>query len=150
MAKQNFKDKMPIMYRHKGEWQGDYTHLSTEGEILDQHSSHVTCTFPDEGQYAYIQYNHFTWPDGHEEKVSLPGVLKGDKLWWDTPTFHGCAWETGDNMIMLDLERYDDPGARFYEVIIMGDSGNHRARTWHWFKDGKLFKRTLCNEYRVK
>ena len=70
-------------------------------------------------------------------------------MWWDTETFHGSAWETHDGLVLLNLDRKDDPGARFFEIIMMGDTGEHRARTWHWFKDGQLYKRTLCNESRV-
>ena len=81
--------------------------------------------------------------------MELPGVYREGRLWWDTETFHGSAWETHDGMILLNLERKDDPGARFFEIIVMGETGKHRARTWHWFKDGKLFKRTLCDEWRV-
>jgi hypothetical protein len=35
------------------------------------------------------------------------------------------------------------------EVIVMGEGGQHRARTWHWFRDGRLVRRTLCDEQRV-
>jgi hypothetical protein len=35
------------------------------------------------------------------------------------------------------------------EVIVMGEGGHHRARTWHWFREGRLVRRTLCDEQRV-
>lgn len=137
------------MLKHAGLWEGVYTHINTAGELIDCHRASVKCVFPEDGPYAYIQYNHFTWDDGREFRAELPGVLRDGKLWWDTETFKGCAWETDYGLIMLNLERKDDPGANFYEIIALGDDGVHRARTWHWFKDGKLFKRTLCDERRV-
>ena len=49
---------------------------------------------------------------------------------------------------MLRLERKDVPGASFTEVIVLGGDGKSRARTWHWFIDGELYQRTLCDEWR--
>ncbi len=54
-----------------------------------------------------------------------------------------------DGLIPLNLERKDDPGARFFEIIVMSEDGLTRARTWHWFKGGRLIKRTLCDERHV-
>lgn len=51
---------------------------------------------------------------------------------------------------MLKLDRKDIPGAYFLEVIILSENNIDRARTWHWFKDGQLFQRTLCDERRVQ
>lgn len=146
---QSFKDAMPTMLRHEGDWEGRYTHIDVDANILDQHDVRIKCEFPKSGHFVYIQYNHFIWDDGREYKAELPGVYRDGRLWWDTNTFSGSAWETHDGLILLNLERKDDPGARFFEMIAMGETGEHRARTWHWFKDGKLFKRTLCDEWRV-
>jgi hypothetical protein len=140
---------MPNILRHEGLWQGTYRHVDASAALLDQHKVSVRCDFPDDGPYAYIQYNHFIWADGREVRAELPGVLRDGKLWWDVPTFHGCCWETDNGILMLTLDRKDDPGARFYEMIVLGEGGTHRARTWHWFKDGQLFKRTLCDEMRM-
>lgn len=144
-----FKQVMPVMLSHQGVWEGIYTHLNDRTEIIDQHSARVTCEFPDDGPFVYIQHNHFTWSDGRELKATLPGVYKDHRLWWDTDTFHGSAWQTKDDLILLNLERKDEPGAHFIEIIAMGDTGEHRSRTWHWFKDGRLYKRTLCDEKRI-
>jgi hypothetical protein len=35
-------------------------------------------------------------------------------------------------------------------MIQLSDDGQHRARTWHWFKDGVLMKRTIITERKVK
>lgn len=137
------------MRLHEGLWEGRYTHIDCELNVLDAHNARIRCEFPNSGPYVYIQHNHFIWDDGHEFKMKLPGTYKDGRLWWDLDTFKGSAWESQDGLILLNLDRKDDPGARFYELIALGDNGRHRARTWHWFKDGKLFKRTLCDEYRV-
>jgi len=145
----DFHKNMPAMQNHAGVWKGVYTYINHTFEIIDKHEAKVTCSFPASGDYAYIQYNHFTWPDGREYKAQLPAIYRKGRLWWNTHHFHGSAWQTKDDIIVLNLERKDDPGARFFEMITMGETMTNRARTWHWFKDGVLFKRTLCNEWKI-
>ena len=146
---EDFHQNMPAMLDHEGTWEGVYTHIDRNAEVIDKHKVQVICEFPTSGQYAYIQHNHFTWDDGREFKMDLPGVYRDGRLWWDLETFSGSAWQTKDNLILLNLDRKDDPGANFFELIAMGSTGKHRSRTWHWFKDGQLFKRTLCDEWKV-
>lgn len=144
-----FHAAMPGMRLHEGTWEGVYTHIDSDAAIIDKHKVRIRCEFPTSGEFVYIQHNHFMWEDGREFKATLPGTFKDDRLWWDLDTFKGSAWETKDGLILLNLDRKDDPGANFFELIAMGSTGRHRSRTWHWFKDGKLFKRTLCDEWKV-
>jgi hypothetical protein len=139
---------MPSLAAHEGVWRGTYRHLDAEGRVTDVHSSEVRCEFPDTGDYVYVQHNRFIWDDGRERRVVLPGVLREGRLWWDVEAFCGWSWESR-GVILLDLERKDDPGASFLEMITLSPSGRSRARTWHWFKDGALFRRTLCDEVKV-
>lgn len=136
------------MLKHEGIWTGWYTHMDEQGNIVDKHKSRVECVFPIEGEVVYIQKNRFEWDDGRSFSSEFPGVIKNEKIYWDTDTFCGYGWES-ENCILLELERKDDPAASFTEIIILGENENQRVRTWHWFKDGVCFKRTLCNEARV-
>lgn len=147
--RETFHTKMPAMLKHAGRWEGVYTHVNREAIVIDRHRAVVVCEFPIGGPYVYIQHNEFTWDDGRTHKISLPGTFKNDRLWWDTDTFYGSAWQSKDDIILLNLTRKDDPGAMFFEIITLGETGNNRSRTWQWFKDGKLFKRTLCDEWRI-
>lgn len=142
-------DLMPAMVRHEGVWAGVYRHIDPEGELLDRHDARIVCEFPGSGDAAYIQHNLFSWDDGREQRACLPAVYRDGKLWWDMSTFHGYAWETEDDVLMLNLTRRDEPGAHFVEIIVMGEHGDRRSRTWHWFKNGALYKRTFCEERRV-
>ena len=141
-------NKMPALLVHEGFWYGVYRVVNANGEIIDQHESRVECVFPDNGPFHYYQRNHFRWSDGRTVDVEFGGVLKGERMFWDTETFSGYGWVTGDDVIFLTLDRKDRPGAKFTEVIIPGPDLQHRARTWHWFEDGKLLQRTLCDESR--
>ncbi len=144
-----FRKDMPAMLDHEGIWEGVYTHINRDADIIDKHKVRIRCEFPNEGPFPYIQHNHFMWDDGREFKMQLPGTYKNGRLWWDLETFSGSAWQTKDDLILLNLDRKDDPGANFFEIIAMGQTKQHRSRTWHWFKDGQLFKRTLCDEWKV-
>lgn len=147
---ETFRREMPAMLLHEGVWEGVYTHIDRDAAVIDKHKVRIRCEFPTSGEFAYIQHNHFIWEDGREYKACLPGVYQNGRLWWDLETFKGSAWETKDNLILLNLDRKDDPGSNFFEIIAMGSDGKHRSRTWHWFKDGTLFKRTLCDEWKVE
>ena len=134
------------MFLHEGIWEGEYQTIDLAGALVDRHASRVECLFPDDGEYVYVQNNRFTWDDGRSHELEFGGVLHGERLHWDTDRFHGFGWVTHDNVVMLSLDRKDEPGASFIEVIVLGSDGKHRMRTWHWLKDGKPYQRTLCNE----
>jgi hypothetical protein len=140
---------MPAIMRHEGTWEGIYRRIDLDGAIVDRHRARIICTFPESGPYAYIQYNEFTWDDGRTQRAELPGILRDGKIWWDLPTFSGYAWETLDGVLLLHLTRKDEPGATFIEAIVLAPDGRSRARTWHWFKSGRLYQRTLCDEARL-
>lgn len=141
---------MPALLDHEGLWHGAYRHVDAKGGLLDEHASEVRCEFPQAGEHAYVQHNRFTWPDGREVTSTLPGVLKHDRLYWDTEAFSGYAWQTEEGVIMLRLDRKDEPGVHFIEAIVLAHpTALERARTWHWFENGALIRRTLCHEHRA-
>jgi hypothetical protein len=117
--------------------------------MIDQHNARVACVFPDAGPFAYVQKN-FTWADVRELRAELPGILRDSRLWWDVATFHGYSWKAGDGIMLLNLQRKDEPGTNFFEMITMGSTGTYRARTSRWFRDRRLYKRTLYDEQRVE
>ena len=140
---------MPAMLLHEGVWEGTYRIVDLEGRVTDQYASRIECMFPDDGPFAYLQKNHYTWDDGRTMQLEFGGEIRGDRLYWDTERFSGYGWATDDDIVLLTLDRKDEPGVSFTEMIVLAPNRNHRARTWHWFRDGKLFQRTLCDERRV-
>lgn len=145
----DIKAVMPAMLRHEGVWEGTYRVVDLDGRIVDEHASRVECRFPDNGPYVYAQRNRFTWPDGRVYEAEFGGVLRGERIYWDTDRFSGYGWATQDDVVLLTLDRKDRPGETFTEVIVLAPDGSHRARTWHWLRDGRLFQRTLCDERRI-
>jgi hypothetical protein len=144
------RDEMPVLARHEGDWVGRYIHVDANGAIIDQHASHLTCTMPQEGPHPYYQVNRYTWDDGRREELRFPAAYHDGKIWFDTERLNGYAWEVDDKTIVLTWSYKSDPDDYLYEMIQLSPCGNHRARTWHWFKNGELFKRTLIKEERVR
>lgn len=144
------REDMPVLARHEGEWKGVYIHVDADGAIIDKHRSHLTCLFPENESPPYFQTNVYEWDDGRREELVFPAEYRDRRIMWDTERINGCAWEIDENTVVLTWTRKDLPGASLYEMIQISEDGNHRARTWHWFQDGELFKRTLIKEERIK
>ncbi len=150
MADPAFTSAMPNMLRHEGEWEGVYRHIDCDGALLDQHQMWTWCEFPDDGPFAYVQHNRLTWDDGRTATYEFGGIYREGRLYWDTDRFFGYGWEAEEGTLMLKLDRLDVPGAYYIEMINIAPDNQTRARTWQWFKDGRPWKRTLCDEWRVK
>ena len=143
------RERLPAMLAHEGSWEGDYRFVDLDGRTVDEYRSRIVCEFPDDGPFAYVQKNHYEWPDGRTFDNEFGGVLRDDRIYWDTDRFVGHGWATHDDVVLLTLERKDRPGESFSEIILLGSDGTHRVRTWHWFRDGRPFQRTLCDERRL-
>jgi hypothetical protein len=139
---------MPSLHAHRGVWHGEYQVVDIEGRVIDAHRSIVEVSFPDEGPH-YLQRNHFIWDDGREVHVEHPGFFRDGMLRWDTAHIEGEAWEAGERCVVLRWRRRDTRGAELTELIALGQGGRARARTWHWFRDGVCYQRTLIDERRV-
>lgn len=146
----NIRDDMPVLVRHEGDWVGTYTVIDNNGNITDKHESHITCQFPDAEDYPYLQTNRYQWPDGKVEEYQFPGKYCDKKLWFDTERITGQAWEANDSIIILYFSYKEIPNAYVYEMIHLSACNHHRARTWHWFKDGQIYQRTLIQEERKR
>lgn len=141
---------MPAMIAHEGWWDGWYRHFDLGGALLDEHKVKTHCEFPDSGADHYIQHNWLSWADGREAVYEFGGTLDGEYLRWNTDRFAGYCWQTLEDTLMLRLDRLDVANAYYIESINIAPDGQHRARTWQWFKDGKPWKRTLCDEWRIE
>ncbi|MCC5660167.1 DUF3598 family protein [Nostoc sp. XA010] len=146
----NIREGMPVLARHEGDWVGTYTLVDTTGKILDSHESHLSCQFPENGPHPYYQINRYKWSDGKQEEHEFPGSYKDNKLWFDTDRIQGKAWEADDSIVILWFSYKTNPEMSLYEMIYISPDNNNRARTWHWFKNNKIFQRTLIQEERVR
>lgn len=139
---------MPSIVAHEGEWDGIYRHIGADGILIDEHRTWTRCTFPEQGEDHYVQHNRMIWADGRTAEYRFGGRFENGRLRWNTDRFSGVGWET-EGIVMLRLERLDVPSAYYVEMITLAPDGRSRARTWQWFKDGRPWKRTLCDEERT-
>lgn len=141
---------MPAMLLHHGWWDGWYRHFDADGTPIDVHKVKTFCEFPYAGEWHYVQHNWLHWENGTSAVYEFGGKLEGEHLVWDTDRFSGYCWQTAEDTLMLKLDRADEPGAYYVEMINIAPDHQSRARTWQWFKDGKPWKRTLCDEWRIE
>ncbi len=141
---------MPVLARHEGEWEGVYIHVDADNREIDRHRSHLQCLFPAEGPHAYYQINTYLWADGRREEIHFPAAYRDKAIWWDTERIVGRAWEVDARTVMLTWSRKDTPAAYLYEMIQLSEDGRHRGRTWHWFENDILVKRTCIRETRLR
>jgi hypothetical protein len=140
---------MASLLRHDGIWAGTYHLVDREGKTLDRHRSRIEVGFPKTGPHHYTQKNHFQWDDGRESRGEYPGVCRDGVLYWDNPLIRGQAWAVDELSLVLTWRRHDTPDAYLYEIIVINENNDQRSRTWHWFRDGVIYQRTLIDETRV-
>jgi hypothetical protein len=145
----DLRDEMPVLARHEGEWKGHYIDIDPEGEVIDTFEARLSCRFPEDGEYDYHQINRYEWPDGRKEVHEFPAVYENGQIWFDTDRIEGHAWEADERTVVLTWTRKDLPGVYFYEMIHINEDNDRRSRTWHWFKDDELVKRTIIDEHRI-
>ena len=143
------RQEMPLLARHEGVWEGVYIHVDPDNKEIDRHRSRLECRFPADGPHAYHQINTYIWDDGRTEEIHFPATYRDKNIWWDTDRIEGRAWEIDAKTVVLTWTRKDLPGAYLYEMIQLSDDGNNRGRTWHWFENDVLIKRTCIKEHRV-
>ena len=148
--REQLRSVMPAMLLHEGHWDGMYRHYDRQGALLDAHRVTTWCELPDAGPYHYVQHNVLEWADGRSATYEFGGTLRGNRLLWETERFAGYGWQTAEDVIMLRLDRLDEPGAYYIEMITISDDRQSRARTWEWYRDGAPWKRTLCDERKVQ
>ena len=148
-AMEDILSGMPVLVRHKGEWKGEYIHVDPSNNEIDRHESHLKCSFPADGEFDYYQINTYTWPDGKTEELHFPATYKDGAIHWDTDRITGKAWELDRRTVVLTWTRKDMPGTYLYEMIQISEDNNNRGRTWHWFENDILVKRTCIKEQRV-
>lgn len=147
---------MPLLARNEGVWEGWYRYYdAATGNKTDEHRSRLFCRLPDDGPHAgeYHQTNHYFWADGRSEVREFPAWYDNGRIRWDNELIKGwaAAMQPDDfnRSTVLNWTRHGEPDLFLYEMIQLSDDGQHRSRTWHWFKQGKCFQRTAIDEHFV-
>lgn len=135
----------PVFERHMGVWEGTYTLLDAEGEVIYRHKSRLEIQHKGS---EYFQRNIYTWPDGKVETYEFAGEFREGRLWLDVPRLRGSAVEVGDNDIVLTWVYKDSPTQQMAELIHLYDD-TRRCRTWQFIENGKITRVMVINEEKV-
>ncbi len=139
---------MPRFVRHEGRWVGTYTHIEPSGGLIDRYEVRILAEFPDDGSCDFRLNTHNLWTDGRETRGVFEANWRDGRLWFDG-TLIGSMWEVDDFTTYLRFGYRNDASIDVCEMIQISEDGRHRARTWHWFRDQKLFRITLTEERRA-
>ena len=131
---------------------GTYRFISPQLELLDQYDFRIRVSFPDdaEGGRTYRQESHYTWPDGREQYLEFEALYVGNGVVELSGPLTGRMWELDDRTIYLNFAFADEPEVDVCEMIQLAANDIDRARTWHWFRKGRLFQLTLVDERRLE
>jgi len=143
------REHMPLLARHAGVWEGEYTHLAPDLAVQDRLSFRILVEFPEDSSAAYRQTSHYWWPDGRTEALRYEGNYRDGCVVFDTGRIHGACREVDDRTLYLRFAFNADPSGYVCEMIQLSADGRHRARTWHWFRQDALWRITLVREGRV-
>ena len=146
----SLRERMPLLARHEGAWDGYYRYYDNAGNKIDEHKSRVLCRMI--GAEDYHQTNYYFWADGKTDVRDFPALVKEDRLVFYTEITGWAAQvplDEHNRTIMLHWTRNNEPDLYLYEMIQISDCGRHRARVWQWFRQGQLSMRTLVDEQRV-
>ena len=144
------REKMPLLARHEGVWDGYYRYFDISGNRIDEHKSRLLCRIIND--HDYHQTNYYFWADGRKDTRDFPAMVKEDRLVFYTEISGWAAalpLDEHNRTIMLHWTRNNEPDLYLYEMIQISDCGQYRARVWQWFRQGRLFQRTLVDEQRV-
>lgn len=141
--------RFPVLTRGSGRWTGTYAHLDPAGALVDEHEVDTQSEFPTDGSSDFRLRIHNRWPDGRESRIELLADYRNDRLEW-RERLVGWMNELDDQTVYLNFTYAADPSIRVCEMIQVSPDGTSRARTWHWFRDERLFKITLAREKRAE
>lgn len=128
-----------------GVWEGTYTHLTPNGQVVDQYASRQETRLEGDNWYERIIYR---WPDGREQTLDFRARFEGDQLIFDDPKFHGEFFRITNEISIFSYSWKDKPNVRIVETIVFTES-DRKSRLWQMFENGALIKVTVIVEQRV-
>jgi hypothetical protein len=142
---------MPLLARHEGVWDGYYRYYDARGDKVDEHKSRLICRIIDDRDYH--QTNLYRWPDGRKDDTrDFPARIEASKLILYTQIDGWCAavdLDEHQRTMMLHWTRKGEEDLYLYEMIQLSDDSRSRARVWQWFRNDRLWQRTLIDEVLV-
>lgn len=135
--------------QYAGVWLGTYTHLTPEGQLLDQHSSRQETRLDGNTWYERVI---FSWPavDGTPARTQQvdfrAGFSKlGDRMTFDDANFFGQTYVVGADIFVLPYHWKNKPDQRVVETLVCSGP-TRKSRVWQSFEADRLVKVTVIDE----
>jgi hypothetical protein len=143
-------ERLPLLARHEGVWVGTYTFVTPSLEVLDRYDFRIRASFPEDGQgrRTYRQESDYRWSDGRTQSLAFEGALQDDAIVFDNGRIAGRMWALDERTLYLTFRYASEPEVEVCEMLQLSADGRSRARTWHWFRNERLFQLTLVDERR--
>lgn len=148
----------PGFLKHIGMWEGSYTHIGPDGQVLDRHECRIEIGM--HGSF-HSQRNTYTWrnDDGVVTKTEIldfPGMFDRDGvLWIENERISGRAMALDVDGTVVFYAGYKmaggvGPAPDCYDVLrIFNEEETLRYRTWQVKSGEKLLKLVHVEETRI-
>lgn len=152
------RNRLPIVCRHEGVWEGVYRRYDGAGKPLGEHRSRVVIRFredPKGGAELLQQSNYYFYTDGRREAIETLGSFDGRRLNFYSDRVDG--WTMDDTtdpkqataILAMTFKKdvgWYTKGVDVYELINISADGKFRSRMSQHLKNGQALTRTLIDE----
>jgi hypothetical protein len=131
-----------------GIWEGTYTRLSENAEVMFTHKSKLSLHLSGN---EWRQANFYAFDSGREEfhNFGMSPFDENGVMKYDNHRIIGEAWEAnGGKNILLWWSYKQFPGSMLYEMITP-ISSTHRMRVWQHSMNGKFEGLTMIEEWKT-
>lgn len=131
-----------------GIWEGTYTRLSENAEVMFTHKSKLSLHLSGN---EWRQANFYAFDNGREEfhNFGMSPFNENGVMKYDNHRIIGEAWEAnGGKNILLWWSYKQFPGSMLYEMITP-ISSTHRMRVWQHSMNGKFEGLTMIEEWKT-
>jgi hypothetical protein len=131
-----------------GIWEGTYTRLSENAEVMFTHKSKLSLHLSGK---EWRQANLYAFDSGREEfhNFGMSPFNENGVMKYDNHRIIGEAWEAnGGKNILLWWSYKQFPGSMLYEMITP-ISSTHRMRVWQHSMNGKFEGLTMIEEWKT-
>jgi CpeT/CpcT family (DUF1001) len=146
---------MPATARMEGTWHGTFRRYDANGILNQTLASTVIVRFLDDGNaFDYSQTNITREAGRPEQRIESFGKWDVDRLRFSNPRLDGWAKDVAEDPSSLTsvfvMNFKDGSGIMVSEIVSLSPDGKSRSRATQYLVGGKVIRRTLIDEVKLK
>ena len=156
ISKKQLMRRMPAAGSMEGAWEGRFTRIDVDGNILEQFPTRITSTYlPDGHEYDFHQVNVYRPGTPQETRIESYGKWDVDRLRFFNNRLEGWSKDveldpTGLTSAFV-MSFKDGSGLAVSEIISRSPADpDQRMRATQYMKNGTIIRRTMIEETRVR